>query len=331
VTTARAPRVAIVGARRVRTGLGPFIAKHLVAHGAAVPAFIASRKETIEEGRAALRAVGVDAEGFVDLDELVAAHPVDALVVSTPHETHLGWLEAAMTRGLHVLCEKPLVWGDAETLRRGMKLLRLSKAAETDLVLFENCPWPYVLPAFDALHPGARREGVHSLEMEMSPTSEDPREMLVDALSHPISVLQECSPVVPRGRGTTAFTPLLDLRFDAAGRGRVDLSFTFQGSPRANRVAAAVRLRAVPRQPRPMAIVVNGFRAERRVRMEDYALFLTDGRREVRLADPMAALVGEFVGAIRDGEPARVRNWRTWKAATRLAVLDAIVGSFSGA
>ena len=189
MTTARAPRVAIVGVRRVRTGLGQFFAKHLVAAGAEVPAFIASRKETIEEGRWSLRNVGVDAEGFVDLDALLDAHPVDALVVASPHATHArGWSRDRLR--LHVLCE-PLV-GETRRLTRAMNVVELVTTGEARSV--RELSVAYALPTFDALHPTARRGDVRSFEMEMAPSSSGPSMLVDDKPS--LSVLQE---FVPRG------------------------------------------------------------------------------------------------------------------------------------
>ena len=199
MTSDRGPRVAIVGVRRVRTGLGPFFAKHLVAAGAEVPAFIASRKETIEDGRWALRNVGVDAQGFAALDALLAAHPtVSALVIASPHETHRRWLDEAIARGLHVLCEKPFVWGDPSPAWETARLIDL--AAQRGIVLFENCPWTYALPAFDALHPSAREGGLRTVAIEMAPSSSEPHKMVVDAMSHPLSVLQALAGDHPRKR-----------------------------------------------------------------------------------------------------------------------------------
>ena len=321
------PRMAIVGVRRVRTGLGTFFAKHLVAHGVEVPAFIASRKETIEDGHWALRNAGVDAQGFTDLDALLAAHPtVGALVIASPHETHRRWLDDAIGRGLHVLCEKPLVWGDPEPAWEAARLAEL--AAERGVVLFENCPWPYALPAFDALHPAARAGAVRTFEMEMSPSSSDPRQMLVDAMSHPLSVLQALAPGNPRMRGAS---PLRVMAWEEPAAGRVDAAFVFRRSLDLPPIDVRVRLRTCERQPRPMALVVGGRRAERTVRMEDYAMSLTGGGREVALADPMAALVGDFVRAVAQGEPPAARKHRMELIVERLGMLVEIVGTFPAA
>jgi predicted dehydrogenase len=314
----RAPRVAVVGPRRVRTGLGPFLAQHLVAAGAEVPAFVASRPETLDAGRAALRAVGVEARGFVGLEALLRAEQVDALVIATPHDAHLEWLAGALGRGLHVLCEKPLVWGDPPPLREARTLVR--QALDEELVLFENCPWPYALPAFETLHPSARDGGVRTFEMEMAPSSTG-RAMLVDAMSHPLSVLQE---LASRGEAR------LDVRrWSAVERDRIEVEFSYEplGGPP---IRASVLLRHEGRQPRSLSLAVNGRRAERRVRMDDYSFVWTNGAREVPLPDPMAALVARFVRVLRDGEPRAEAELRLQRIGDRLRLLPEIVGSFPG-
>jgi predicted dehydrogenase len=45
---------------------------------------------------------------FDSLEELLAAEPLDALLVLTPNRHHHALVMAALERGLHVLCEKPL-------------------------------------------------------------------------------------------------------------------------------------------------------------------------------------------------------------------------------
>ena len=46
-----AARVGLIGARRRRQGLGPFVARDLVAAGASVPCFLGTSEETLEAAR----------------------------------------------------------------------------------------------------------------------------------------------------------------------------------------------------------------------------------------------------------------------------------------
>jgi len=46
--------------------------------------------------------------GFADNDEMLEVTTPDLLVIATPPSAHLGEMAAALERGVHVLCEKPL-------------------------------------------------------------------------------------------------------------------------------------------------------------------------------------------------------------------------------
>ena len=73
-------------------------------------------------------------------------------MILSPPETHERYLRAALDARLHVLCEKPLIWGGTDFARRGRELVDGFRAR--GLLLEENCQWPQVLDAFRALHPG---------------------------------------------------------------------------------------------------------------------------------------------------------------------------------
>ena len=56
---------------------------------------------------------------FEGNDEMLAAVEPDLLVIATPPSAHLGEISAAVARGVHVLCEKPLGISDADARRLG--------------------------------------------------------------------------------------------------------------------------------------------------------------------------------------------------------------------
>ncbi len=99
-----APRVAVAGVVRRRQGIGEYLARYVVRHGGSVPAFLGSRPESLEDGRAVLAGHGIGARGFTDLASLLAQCPVDALIIASPAATHVAYLDAARDAGLHVLC-----------------------------------------------------------------------------------------------------------------------------------------------------------------------------------------------------------------------------------
>ena len=46
---------------------------------------------------------------YADLDQMLAAERLDAVVISTPSKLHAAMVQKALDRGLHVFCEKPFV------------------------------------------------------------------------------------------------------------------------------------------------------------------------------------------------------------------------------
>ncbi len=53
-------------------------------------------------------------KAYADFRELLAAEDVDAVMVATPDHTHAVATMAALARGKHVFCEKPLTWSVQE-------------------------------------------------------------------------------------------------------------------------------------------------------------------------------------------------------------------------
>jgi predicted dehydrogenase len=88
------------------------------------------------------------AKVYPDAASLLAGETLDALDIATPRETHAAWVEAAASRGIAVLCQKPLTptLGEAEALIR-----RLS--GKIRLMVHENWrfrPWYRELKAWVA-------------------------------------------------------------------------------------------------------------------------------------------------------------------------------------
>jgi predicted dehydrogenase len=286
----KAPRVGILGARRVRQGLGPFVARDLVAAGAEVPCFLVTSEATLGAAQRAIReSAGIEARGYTRLEELLAKESLDALAILTPSETHAHYLEAVAAAGLHALCEKPLVWGAPDLLRRSRRALAVF--VERGLLLRENCQWPYTLPAFEALHPGSRAAPPRRFTMQMEPSSRG-LTSIADALPHPISVLQALLPGAPRVR---------DIAFSSRDPQAPQLAVRFRYETDAGACDAEVLLTHSEGWPRRTSYSIDGHRAERRVSPENYRLCLADAERSVPLPDPLTRLVADFVDALRSG------------------------------
>jgi hypothetical protein len=309
-------RLAIVGARRVRQGLGPFVASHLCELGAEVPCFLASRPETVSATERSLAEEhGVAARGYADLGELLARESIDALVILSPNETHARYLERALEAGLHVLCEKPLLWDVPDPAGRARSMLE--SFAEAGLLLRENCLWPHTLASFAKLYPGVLEEPLTSFSMRLSPISKGQR-MLVDSISHPLSLLQALVPESP-GR-------ILRPRFEPRPSAGLAVHFTYETG--AGPVAVEVVLVPAARPPRQAGYALNGHRVERRIRVSDYGLSFQADERSVPVPDPLRELLRGFLAELNEILTGGRKPATSSEIAERMAMLQDIVDAF---
>jgi predicted dehydrogenase len=301
-----------VGAGRTRQGLGPFVARDLRAAGAAVPCFLARSAAGRDAAAQALREhADIDARGYLSLDAMLAAEPLDALAILSPSDTHDAHLAAAAEANLPVLCEKPLVWDVPDLAATAAR--RIEAFVARGLLLVENCQWPYALEAFEALHPGSLAKPPRRFEMLMQPASRGVQ-AFGDSLPHPISLLQQLLPGEPSVGGfwfsTREPAQALTLRFEwRTPSARCDVEVTLLETQQA---------------PRRAELALDGRRAQRLVSPQDYRLCFADAERSVPLPDPLTRLVADFVTALRGG-----RSTQADPMLQRARVLAEIVAAYS--
>ncbi len=298
-------RVGVVGARRTRQGVGEHLARFfVVGAGARVVAVAGSTAQTAAEAAEGLRdRHGILAKPYGSAAEMVEREGLDVLVVASPPETHLGMLEIALGAGLHVLCEKPLVWHAGDVGADAARLVEAFAAKERCLAVNEQ--WPFALGAYAALFPDVDPAASRSFQMLLCPGSPDPAVMLVDAMPHPLSVLHHLHPGVTAPLGDVRVTPARSKGLTIHSR-RIDVEFLFPTADGGEPVQCWVRLVPWVEQPRPAAFAFDGFMARRVLREPGYRMGLRTeigGGREVDLPDPMEALLRAFAARVRAGPP----------------------------
>lgn len=314
----KSPRVGIIGARRSRQGLGPWVARFLKASGAEVACFLATGSETLQAAREELaQKQGIEARGYLDLEEMIRVEAPVALAILSPSETHLAYLGVALGAGLHTLCEKPLVWGERGLAEAAGRIV--SGYEKRGLKLWENCPWPYTLPSYGRLFPGVLEEAPERFEMRLSPVSTG-KEMLGDAMPHALSLLQALAPSASVAIETIGYSTR---QIDAP-----DLTVSFRYRAGAHVVNTKVRLVQSKRQPREAGYAVNGHWARRTIQMADYAIRFEDGTRKVPVPDPLGLLVADFARDL--ASEAAVDKLRTRQIVQRMTLLDQLAGAWGG-
>ena len=320
----RPARVGLIGGRRVRQGLGPFVARDLCAAGALVPCVLGTSPDSAAAAARELAAqLGRDVQGYTAPEAMLEREALDALAILSPHDSHERFLALALEAKLHVLCEKPLLHGEPGLGARSARLA--CSFAAGGLLLVENCQWPRVLADYARLYPGALARAPERFEMRLSPATSG-LAMLVDSLSHPLSVLQALAPA-PAVRLERVE---LDYRAgeEAAAPGRpARLSLGFDYVAGGTRVRAGVALVQSFSQPRAAALALDGRWAEREVRSPGYEIYLRAGERAVPLRDPLSVHVEDFVAqldAVRSG----ARPGSPEPIVQRMALFEELLSAF---
>ena len=251
-------------------------------------------------------------EAFPDAATLAGA--VDLLVVAAPVAGHRAGLDAALAAGVPCLCEKPLV----AAADRDAGLACIAAFRARGVPLFENCQWPFVLPAFFALHPQLQGQRVQKVAMGLSPAWPG-RTMIEDSLSHVLSLVQglcdlppDCLPVAVHQTDASPLAAANDVTF------RLPLP---EGE-----IEVELQLRLCPQQPRPAWFAVNGCRVDRQLGA-DYAITFAARGRIVPARDPLHVLVEHCVAAVRSPRPAD--DARAVAIATRLQIYAEVLAQLA--
>ena len=295
------PRIGVIGAGRRRQGLGRYIVRYLSEAGADVTAISCATGKSLHETETILKEnYRIQPHGYLSAEDLLRHELLDAVVIASPTTTHGEYLELALSAGLHTLCEKPFVYDSRAPTDLTQRIV--AGFRKRNKVLLENVQWPYALTAFRELHPKAFGPGlpVKDFHMLLCPSGEGIH-LLVESLSHPISLLQAIAP------GDQVAAQNIQFSSHDAQASHITLRFDYVNSQ--DRIAVTVTFRQVPTQPRPAFITINGHKADRIIQPVNYSMSLMDNNRTVPLPDPMNALIKDFVSAVaatHTGSPARI-------------------------
>jgi predicted dehydrogenase len=312
--TASSPplRVAVLGARQRRQGVGQHLARHVRAAGGQVVAVLGTRAATARAAAEALRDAADGAPApYIDLQRLLQAERPDVLVIATPPAAHRSALDAALEAGCHALVEKPVLLGRGAAAQ-AEALGDAFVARRRHLVV--HAQWPFVLPAWRRLHRDVDPQQAQHLRVELAPRRGGGA-MLEDALPHALALAHALAPSSDAVIGQP----------EALWRDRDHVQVTFTYATPERRLRVEVVLGRVPEPPRPAALAIDGHEARRRITEPGYRLSLVDATgRAVGLPDPSAALVGWFLDRVRDGAPPKVDPAIRPGMSCLMALLDAL-------
>lgn len=290
-------RVAVLGA----SGFGRHHAKWYAELGCEVVAFLGSSPRSVEATAQALRqAIGFEGRSYTSLDALLASARPDAVSVCTPPPLHGEHALAALEAGCAVLCEKPFVWRPgAPGATLAAEAARLVRVAERQrLVLAVNTQYAAAAEEYRQLAPdavAAPERFFGEMASKLKPDGPRGRDIVVDLLPHPLSVL-------------LALLPEAELR-PGSVRAAIEAESTtarFQVAAAGRTVAATVRVAKLPEAPFPRRFGLNDQIAEVGTRADEQGVYrgmVSLGGRERVCDDFMRTSLARFCRAARGEGP----------------------------
>ena len=93
-------KVVLVGARRTRNGIGPFIGNYFHRNGSQVVSLLGTSAETATSASTTLEEFGIKAVPYTHFDEMIADQCPDAVVIASPSYTHCEYLLKSLEAGM---------------------------------------------------------------------------------------------------------------------------------------------------------------------------------------------------------------------------------------
>ncbi|MFN3420874.1 MAG: Gfo/Idh/MocA family protein [Armatimonadota bacterium] len=187
-------KVAVVGVR----GVGKFHAQWYAKEGCEIVAFVSSRPETLTQNEAALKSVvpNFQGRGYANLHDMLEREKPDAISVCSPHHLHAEHCLEALSRGVHVLCEKPLVWFGPDMLDEALEQARkiVNLAEERNLRFAVNTQYvaavPHLLQIWDEQGlPKIPEQVTLTMEAKVRDRDASGVNLWIDLAPHPLSIL----------------------------------------------------------------------------------------------------------------------------------------------
>lgn len=289
--------VAIIGPGRSKQGTGPYIARTFNKLGCNVCAVVSSSIDSANAAADLLsKDYGISCTGYDDFDQLLKNHDIDIVVISSPAKSHYSYLHTAIEAGCHIFCEKPLWWpeNNISTLEdiediTNKTIALLNKCNAKKSVLQLNTQWPYTLPTYFELYPQIKDNSeINSFSMWLAPQSHG-AEMIVDTISHPLSMLYT---LLGAGKLNK-----LDSNFHQLESGQ-DLVVNFEYLHARGDTQVSISLTSSDSFPKPAAYAINGLRVDRHVELPNYLISLHSSDKQMPVIDPLESSIKNFISSI---------------------------------
>jgi predicted dehydrogenase len=289
-------KVAVVGA----SGIGKNHARWFHRHGCDVCAFVGSSPVSVNATHKVLEeGFGFAGCGYHDLNTMLQQEQPDIVCVSSPPSQHYQQVLACIEHGVHVLCEKPLVYdaqlSPEEQVRQANHLVQAAAAA--DVLFGTQMQYAVAVDTLLQLSGHQNPDDVKTFVMEMETknlkSGRDYEQIWIDLSPHPLSVLQK----IAAGGEIEADSIQCEVR-----EHETEARFKLWPSG----VEAHIIVRFNPNRAPLRRFIIDGQIIDYSGRKDGNGEFWTyltaqDGR-EQQLPDFVDSLIGNFIAACRGEE-----------------------------
>lgn len=283
-------KVSIIGAGRTRNGIGEYLSKYFHQYGGKVVSILGKSRERSHQASVALQKYGIHAKPYIDFDEMIRMERPEILVIASPSYTHYEYLLKGVNSGLHLFCEKPFIWDGSMDLRKEVETI-FEKAYQRGLTIAMNSQWPFSIEAYEALCGKIIIQQANTFFIHLSPPFPG-KEMIPESVPHALSLLY-CF----LGVGE-----IEDLNFESDGEREMKIRFSYLFGTQTCEVF--IHLKYQSSLPRPFSFGLNERIVQRSVNLEDYEIYFNYEDKRLKIADPLALSVKNFIEAVeKRGEP----------------------------
>ncbi len=278
-------KVALVGARRTRNGIGHYIGNYFHTNGSQVVSLLGTSAETAAAASTTLEEFGIKAFPYTDFEEMIADQRPDAVVIASPSTTHLGYLVKSLEGGMHVFCEKPfIVWESGDVNKVLSDIFRL--AGNQKLSLAMNSQWPFSLPYYEELCGTLEAHTIDRFYMRSSPPFAG-KEMILESVPHALSLIYcKCGPGTLKNISVESGEEQLVIRFEYQAEESLCISY--------------LDLKQQLCPPRDFSFGFNDRIVSRSLDLENYEIYFNHSQRTVKIIDPLDLSVQDFITAVKD-------------------------------
>jgi len=286
-------RVAIIGA----SGIGKNHAAWFAKNDAEVCAFAGSSTESLQATRGVLQSkLGYAPRGYVEISELLETEKPGAVCVASPPHWHFQHAKLCLENGVHVLCEKPLVYdsklASEQLISQSRELCELAKAR--GVLLATQMQYSFLAEKiYEMVNVSAEKINTFAMEMETKnlPSGGSHETIWIELASHPLSVLQKLFP--------SAELQLDSIQCRVQER-ETTAQFQLQRADD-SLIKAQIIARFNPSTPVPLRrFSINGAiidYAGRRNESGEFLTYLSHENEEIEMPDLVDTLISNFISA----------------------------------